>query len=64
MLIIRMSRLYYTASGIIIPVGGCPVHRLREDRCTGRPPTECDDTRCCTIQFLPADDEHNVARNM
>ena len=19
--------------------------------CTGRPPTECDDTRCCTIQF-------------
>jgi len=23
--------LYYTASGIITPVGGCPVHRLRED---------------------------------
>jgi len=20
-------------------------------RCTGRPPTECDDTRCCIIQF-------------
>jgi len=31
-------------------VGGRPVHRLREDSpnpCTGRPPTECDDTRCC-----------------
>ena len=30
-LIIRVSKLYYTASGIITPVGGCPVHRLRED---------------------------------
>jgi len=25
--------LYYKASGIITPVGGCPVHRLREDSC-------------------------------
>ena len=32
-------RLYYTASGIVTPVGGRPVHRLREDLCTGRPPT-------------------------
>jgi len=23
--------LYYTVSDIVIPVGGCPVHRLRED---------------------------------
>jgi len=33
--------LYYTASGIITPVGGHPVHRLREDSlnpCPGRPP--------------------------
>ena len=30
-LIIRMSKLYYTASGIITPIGGCPVHGLRED---------------------------------
>jgi len=29
-LIIRRSKLYYTASGIITPVGGCPVHSLRE----------------------------------
>ena len=28
-----------TASGIITPLGGRPVHRLREDLCTGRPPT-------------------------
>ena len=30
-LIIRRSKLYYTVSGIITPVGGRPVHRLRED---------------------------------
>ena len=36
----RRSKLYYTASGINKPVGGRPVHRLREERvCTGRPPT-------------------------
>ena len=27
----RRSKLYYTAPGIITPVGGRPVHRLRED---------------------------------
>ena len=31
MLIIRRSKLYYTAYGIITPVGGRPVHRLRVD---------------------------------
>ena len=30
-LIVRRSKLYYTASGIITPIGGRPVHRLRED---------------------------------
>jgi len=30
-LIIRRSKLYYTVSGIITPVGVLPVHRLRED---------------------------------
>ena len=45
-LIIRRSKLYYTASGITTPVGGHPVHRLRDDSssflnlCTGRPPTD------------------------
>ena len=29
-LIVRRTKLYYTASGIITPIGGCPVHRLRE----------------------------------
>jgi len=37
-LIIQRPKLYYTASGIITPVGGRPVHRLR-GLCTGRPPT-------------------------
>jgi len=32
-LIIRRSKLYYTASGIVTHVGGRPVRRLRERRC-------------------------------
>ena len=41
-LIIMRSELYYTASGIVTPVGGRPVHRLIEDPlnlCTVWPPT-------------------------
>ena len=37
----QKGKLYYTASGIITPIGGRPVHRLRESSltlCTGRPP--------------------------
>ena len=33
-LIVRKAKLYYTASGIITPVGGRPVHRLREESFT------------------------------
>jgi len=60
------SKLYYTASEIVATVDGRLVHKLREDS----PPAHrtatyrCDDTRCCIIQFLPPDDEHNCARNM
>ena len=32
MLIVMRSKLYYTASGIITPIGGCPAHNL----CTGQ----------------------------
>jgi len=45
-LIIRGSKLYYTASGVITPVGGRPVRRLREDSLNlrmGRPPTESEE---------------------
>ena len=38
-LIIRRSKLYYTASGIITPAGGRPVHRSSLNLCKGRPPT-------------------------
>ena len=31
MLIVRRSKLYYTASGVITPMGGRPLHRLRAD---------------------------------
>ena len=31
LLLIRRSKCYYTASGIITPAGGRPVHRLIEE---------------------------------
>ena len=42
-LIARRSKLYYTVSGIITPIGGRPVH--------GTVTYRCDVTRCCIIQF-------------
>ena len=48
-LIIRRSKLYYTDSGIITLY-----RRLSREQVhlrTGRPPTECHDTRGCIIQF-------------
>ena len=30
LLIVRRPKFYYTASGIITPIGGRPVHRLRD----------------------------------
>jgi len=36
-------KLYYSASGIINPVGGRPVH--------GTATYRFDDTKCCIIQF-------------
>jgi len=50
-LIISGSKLYYTASGIVTPVGGRPVHGLREDLCTGRPPTGVVIPDVVLIQF-------------
>ena len=42
-LIIRRSKLHYTASGIITPIGGRPVHEMATYR--------YDDTRGCLMQF-------------
>ena len=68
MLIIRRSKLHYTASGSITPTGGCLVHRLREDR-FNQPVHEtatcrCDDTRGCVMQFWPPDDEHMCSKHV
>jgi len=45
--------LYYTAYGIITPIGGLPVHRTAATY-------RCDDTRGCVIQIRPRDDEYMV----
>jgi len=42
-LIIRRSKLHYTASGIITSIGGRLVHQTATYR--------CDDTRGCVMQF-------------
>jgi len=54
-LIIRRSKLLYTASGIITPIGGRLVHETATYR--------CDDTRGCVMQFWPPDDEHMCSKH-
>ena len=61
-LIVRRAKLYYTVSGIITPIGGRPVHRLREDWMEST--YRCDDTRDCVIQFCPPDDEHMCSKHV
>ena len=58
-LIIRRSKLYYTASGIITLIGGPPVSQPVHGTATYR----CDDTRSCIIQFSPPDDEHMCSKH-
>jgi len=55
-LIIRRSKLHYTASGLIKPIGGRPVHEAATYR--------CDDTRGCVMQFRPPDDEHMCSKHV
>ena len=52
-LIVRRLKLYHTASGIITPIGGRPMHRLREESqpMHGMATYRCVDTRGCIIQF-------------
>ena len=49
-LIIRRSKLHYTASGIITLIGGRLVHRLTED-CSPLSTYRCYDTRGCVMEF-------------
>jgi len=55
-LIIRRSKLHYTASGIITPIGGRLVHETTTCR--------CDDTRGCVIQFWPPVDKHMCSKQV
>jgi len=60
-LIIRRSKLHYTASGIITlctwpSVALQPVH--------GTATYRCDDTRGCIMQFWPPDDEHMCSKHV
>jgi len=50
--IIIRSKLYYTACGIIPPVGGRPVHRLRES-CQGRARLQQHRDASCHQVFFP-----------
>ena len=50
------QKLYYTVSGIITPIGGCPVH--------GTATYRCDDTRDCIIKFCPLDDEQMCSKHV
>jgi len=56
LLIIRRSTLYYTASGIITPIGG----RLVNQKATYM----CDDTRGRVMQFWLPDDEHMCSKHV
>jgi len=57
-LIVRRTKLNYTASGI------SPVHRLREDSVHGTATYRCDDTRDCIIQFCPPDDKQMCSKHV
>jgi len=64
--------LHYTASGIITLNEWSKINKIQFYKYeqlvvfTGlyfsnfRPLIQCDDTRCCVIQFWPPDDEHMV----
>jgi len=55
-LIIRRSKLHYTASGIITPIGGRLVHQTATYR--------CDNTRGRVVQLWPTDDEHICSKHV
>jgi len=68
-LIIRRSKLHYTASGIVTPIGGRLVHRLMDNKAFDYRVHETatytrEDTRGCVMQFLPPDDEHVCSKHV
>jgi len=79
-LIIRRSKLHYTASGIITPIGGRLVYCVDDclvcrSICSCIPDRHlhtvhetatyrCDDNRSCVMQFWPPDDEHMCSKHV
>ena len=55
-LIVKRSKLHYTASCIIKPIGGRLVHETATYR--------CEDTRGCVMQFWSPDDEHMCSKHV
>ena len=79
-LIIRRSKLHYTVSGIITPIGGRLVHRFNKIcrikqlistyvassvKTVHETATyRCDGTRGCVMQFWPPDDERMCSKHV
>ena len=66
-LIVRRSKLYYTASGIITLcrwMSGAQVERGLSQPVHGTATYRCDDTRDCIVQFWPPDDEHLCSKHV
>jgi len=63
-LIIRRSKLYYTASGIIHTYRWPSRAYSSLNLCTERPPIRVNDTRGCVMQFWPPDDEHMCSKHV
>ena len=67
-LIIRRSKLHYTASGIITPIG-VMMHKIcftiSFNSCLWYQHTyRFDDTRGCVMQFGPPDNEHMCSKHV
>ena len=66
-LIVRRSKLYYTASGIITLcrwLSRAQIERILSQSVHGTATCRCNDTRDCIIQFCPPDDEHMCSKHL
>ena len=64
-LIIRKSKLHYTASGIIIPIGMMiPEVKIALHSLWYHHTYRYEDTRGCVMQFWPPDDEHMCSKHV
>ena len=63
-LIVRRSKLYYTASGIITPIGMMIPDPVLSQNVHGTATYRCDHTRGCIVQFCPPDNEHLCSKHV